>query len=240
MFYVRLREEWNGRVSETPIFFDDRSFVSLGRHRLCDYRLLPSRTAEANLLISRIQATIERRGDEWILHRGSVPESEISGVPVGASESPFWIDGEPVRSDAIHLRPRSEICIFKDAEASVSIQLMDDSESSLIGDTQPFDLIESIKGQLGELEKKLDDRFAQIIILVEGLSQNDHAQSKNLRRFKLVASVGLLVMALIVGANSFVPSNRNFSDKMAELLATVMSAIVSGVLAKDSLDRSKQ
>ncbi len=243
MQYLSLREVVGDRVEETPIFFLDRKYLTFGRHSHCDYRLLPKRDPQQNVSLSRIQATVERDGDRIVLHRGSIAQAPIEGVKPGASESPFYIGGQPTKDDRIEMALRSEICIYKDAQASVYLKVLDESDPSAPGDTQPFDLLESLKFDISGVK----DSIAQMMAMIEALASADRevkgqikAQDAYITRLKRLGLIGFAVIAIASGGQLVkTDAGKDHFYRVFELMVTVFSSGGIGILAKDSLDKKQ-
>lgn len=249
MRYLTLREEIDGRIKSEPIFFGERTLISFGRSREADYRLLPTRSAEENKYMSRIQATVERNGDRIIVRRGSqvLDTGEIQRATI-------YVDYNPVEADFLELDIGDEIHLYRDLRASVSIKVMDESVQASLsscssdpgsrspeGATQPFDLMEMLLAKV----TKTEDTITLLFPMIEALSNADRevrgevrAEARRSRQWQRFTLAVFLAIAFGGGAQLIqTDAGKDHYYRIFELIVVLSSSLGAGSQIKDLLKK---
>jgi hypothetical protein len=216
-----LIEKIGSTTQQQVIFPKDRDVITFGRNRLCDYRLLADRPDHLNCHISRIQATLELDLGEWTLRRGCTVRSQRGAIPVGLSETPFWLNDSIIPTSFIKMSFGSAVYIYRDESASCLLMLLDEEglerlnqpETIEADQTQSYDLLDAIHEKFDELDRNVTARFMAVQASIESLYQSDRAQTRRLdTHSKTMTKYGgalvLLAVALFGGSQLLDPDQR--------------------------------
>lgn len=232
MIIFLLTEQIGYEKTEHIIFPKDRQVLSFGRSPLAEYRLLVSRTDAANRKISRIQATLEQRSDEWYLCPGCTEKSARGDIVPARPGSPLWIGDREVIKD-LKMSIGLSVYLYRENDDHALLHCVDEATlehlscpSNRLDDTQPYDLLGDLQDSLQTLETSVAAGFAEMRESIETLSRSDRIQSKQIdtqRRTytKLTLAATLCVLAIFSGSQLLDPNHRK--DLFYDLIKFIIS-----------------
>jgi hypothetical protein len=224
-----------------------KDFVTFGRGADCDYQLCPDIR-----LMSKVQCTLERRGDNWLLHDGQIdpPKRSANGITYDGKriDAPLLLHAGmkaeifrrhipdlPGQDDWIELHFKDVSAISNNSQAGTYTG--NDNE-------QIVELINLLRTDVGNSSDRIGKHDAFLEEIVQQLRALELAREKeakeraaerdlNIRQSrllarhdKMIARVGLFMAFCLVLAAVWSLSNGN--ENLAEKIISIVMALTGG------------
>jgi hypothetical protein len=234
-------------VREFEIVLKDRQFVTFGRGAENNYQIFSDMR-----LMSKVQCTLERRGDNWLLHDGDLnpPKRSANGITCNGRRIDEPLLLMPGMKAEIFRRHTPDLpgqddwieLYFKDIQA-----ISNNSQAGTYtgnDNEQVVELINLLRSDVGASTDRIDKHDAFLGQIVQQLRALEIAREKeakeraaerelNIRQSrllarhdKMIARVGLFMAFCLVLAAVWSLSNGN--ENLAEKIISIVMALTGG------------